>query len=184
MNRMSINWLIGILLLAMGLSRNVSADISEETQLTEAQTKIDQHAAAWSPDQHIDKLSKHFQVPAKTVQELSAHNQGWGAVTIELAMARQFSMIHSQTFPSMTDALRRVESLRVDGKEWGDIARKLEFGLGPVIQEAKNTAEGLRQDDLALTQKHEESNKVEENRSIIREEHQIAQDKRHDDGKY
>ena len=180
MNQMKVSWVIGMFLLAIGLSRNVCADSNEETQLYDAQTKIDQHAAAWSKDDHIDVLAKHFKVPATTVQELSTHNQGWGAVTIELAMARQFSMLHSQNSPLMTDSLKRVESLRVEGKNWGQIARKLEFGLGPVIQEAKNTAEGLRQDDQASTQKNVESAKVEENRRIIREEHQIAQDARND----
>ncbi len=80
----------------------------------------------------------------------------------------------------MTAYLNSVEALREEGKGWGEIANKLKFGLDPVIQEAKNTAEELRQDDLALTQKNQESAKVEENRRIIREEHQIAQDNRAD----
>jgi len=181
MKRMKSGWAIGVLLLAIGLSRIISADISQEAQLKDAQTEIDQHAAVWSKDMHIDTLAKHFNVPAKTVNELSAHNQGWGAVTIELAMARQYSTVHSLKSPLMTDSLNRVESLRAEGKGWGDISRKLEFELDPVIQEAKNTGEGLRQDDVALTQKNDEKAKVEENRRIIREEHRIAQDKRDDD---
>jgi hypothetical protein len=70
--------------------------------------------------------------------------------------------------------------MRADGKNWGEIATTLKFGLGPVIQEAKNTAEGLRQDAEALSQKNEEQAKVEENRRIIKEEHKIAEDKRND----
>jgi hypothetical protein len=178
MKRINARWAIGILLMAVGFSRNVSASLTEETQLKDAQTVIDQHAAAWSNDQHIDTLADHFKVPATTVQELSTHQQGWGAVTIELAMAREYSTMHSQKSPLMTDSLTRVESLRAEGKGWGQIANNLQFGLGPVIQEAKNTGEGLRQDDLALTQKNDESAKVEENRRIIREEHKIAQDDR------
>jgi len=180
MKRINSSWVIGILLLGIGLCRNVSANANEETQLYDAQTKINQHAAAWSTDAHIDALAKHFKVPATTVQELSTHHQGWGAVTIELAMASQFSTLHSQESPLMTDSLKRVESLRKEGKTWGQIAQKLKFGLGPVIQEAKNTGEGLRQDDQALTDQKVENAKVEENRRIIREEHQIAQDKRND----
>jgi hypothetical protein len=180
MKRIKSSWFIGMLLLAVGLSRNVFADMNEETQLKDAQTQIDQHAAAWSKDQHIDALAKRFKVPAKTVQELNAHNQGWGAVTIELSMAKQYSVMHSQKSPLMTESLKRVESLRAEGKGWGEIANKLEFGLGPVLQEAKNTAEGLRQDDQALKEKNEEHAKVEENRRIIKEEHGIAQDKRND----
>jgi len=183
MKRMKSSWVVGMLLVAIGLSGSVFADTNEEAQLYDAQAKIDQHAAAWSTNDHIDTLAKHFKVPATTVQALSTHNQGWGAVTVELAMARQYSMLHSQESPLMTDSLKRVESLRAEGKTWGQIAQKLAFGLGPVIQEAKNTGEGLRQDDQALTQKNVESSKVEENRRIIREEHQMAQDKRNDESK-
>ena len=177
----SSEMVIGMCLMTFGLSQGVWANVEEETQLKDAQTQIDQHADAWSKDEHIDTLAQHFKVPSKTVQELSAHNQGWGAVTIELAMARQFSTMHSQQTPFMTDAVARVETLRADGNGWGDISKKLDFGLGPVVQEAKNTGEGLRQDDLALTQKNRENANVEENRRIIREEHQIAQDKRNDE---
>jgi len=181
MKRINSRWVIGIFLLAtVGLSRNVSATLSEESELKDAQAQIDQHAMAWSKDDHIDTLAEHFKVPATTVQELSTHNQGWGAVTIELAMATRYSTLHAQKSPLMTDSLKRVESLRTDGKSWGDIAKKLDFGLGPVIQEAKNTGEGLRQDDLALTQKNDETAKVEENRRIIREEHRIAEADRTD----
>jgi hypothetical protein len=180
MKRINRIWVIGILLSAMGLSRIASADVNEETQLKDAQAVIDQHAAVWSKDQHIDTLAKHFNLPAKSVLALSSQNQGWGAVTIELAMAKQYSTLHSQKSALMTDSVARVESLRAEGKTWGDISRKLEFGLGPVIQEAKNTGEGLRQDDLKLTQKIDESAKVEENRRIIKEEHTIAEANRAD----
>jgi hypothetical protein len=180
MKRIISSGVIGMLLLALGLSRNVSANLTEETQLKDAQTEIDLHAAAWSTNDHIDKLSEHFKVPATAVQKLSTQKQGWGAVTIELALAKQYSTMHSQKSPFMTDSLNRVEALRAQGNGWGDIARKLEIGLGPVVQEAKNTGEGLRQDDQALTDKNAENSKVEANRQIIRDEHQIAQDKRND----
>jgi hypothetical protein len=178
MKRINSSWVIGILLMTIGLSRNVSASLTEETQLKDSQTQIDQHAAAWSNDDHIDRLAKHYKVPATTVQELSTHNQGWGAVTIELAMAWELNTMHPQEFPFMTASLKRVETLRSEGKDWGAIARLQEFGLAPVVQEAKNTAEGLRQDDLKLTQLNQESDKVTENRRIIQEEHKIAQDDR------
>jgi hypothetical protein len=180
MNRMKSSWVIGMLLLAIGFTRNVSADMNEEKQLKDAQTQIDQHAAAWSNDEHIDALALRYKVPAQTVDTLSSHNQGWGAVTIELAMARQYSTLHSQKSALMTDSVARVESLRADGKSWGEIATKLQFGLGPVIQEAKNTAEGLRQDAEAIAQKNEEQAKVEESQRIIKEEHKIAEAKRND----
>src|SRR5205085_2937580 len=136
----------------------------EETQLKEAQAEIDQHSAAWSNDDHVSTLAKYFKLPASSIRNLSAKNQGWGAVTIELAMAWDLNTMHSQDFPFMTASLNRVEALRADGHSWGDISRTVHIALGPVIQEAQVSAKALAKDDLALTHENQESVKVEENR--------------------
>src|SRR3989344_3474630 len=181
MKRIKSSWVVtGMLLMALGLSRSVFADAQEETLLKNAQTEIDQYASVWSQDEHVNAFAKYFKVPVSAVRDLSAKNQGWGAVTIELAMAWELNTVHPQNFPFMTASLNRIEALRADGKAWGEIARTLEFGLGPVVRETEATSKQLRQDDLALTLKNQEGVKVEENRRIIRLEHQIAQADRAD----
>ncbi len=181
MKRIKSSWVVsGMLLLSIGLSRSVFADATEETQLKSAQTQIDQHSAVWSNEDHADALADYFKVPVSAIQQLCTKNQGWGAVTIELSMAWELNTMHSRNFPFMTAALNRIESLRAEGNGWGDIASKLQFGLGPVVREAQDAAQELREDDLALTEKNEESARVAENRRIIREEHQIAQANRAD----
>jgi len=181
MKRVKSSWVIaGMLLLTSGICRNVFADAKQEAQLAKAQTEIDKHAGVWSNDNHISRLSKYFKMPESAIQKLSLQKQGWGAITIELAMAWELNTLHSDKFQTMTDSLNGVEELRAQGKDWGYISKTLEIGLVPVVKEAKSTAKELRQDDLAMERRNQEHAAVVENRRIIKEEHQIAQDNRAD----
>lgn len=176
MEKIVRSWIIpGFLLTGLALGQTVLATSQEETQLKDAQIAIDQHANAWSSDDHIQSSAKYFKVPVTVVQDLSTKAPGWGAVTIELAMAYELSKANSKEFPFMTSSVDRVEALRKEGQSWGEMAKTLKIGLAPVIQDAQDTANGLREDDLAIAQKSLDTANLEASRRVIREERRTAQ---------
>ena len=77
-----------------------------------------------------------------TVEDLRTKH-GWGGVTIELAMAQHLTHTDPKTYPTMTDALQKLDTLRADKEGWGKIAKDLGFKLGPVVSAAEHTRQEL-----------------------------------------
>lgn len=109
----------------------------EEAQLQAEQQAIDNEAAPAKDAARAEALASQFQVPASAVQDLRGQQQGWGEITIRLAMAQELSKTDPATYPTMADALSHVDALRSDGKGWGQMAHELGFQLGPVMREVK-----------------------------------------------
>ena len=159
--------LIGIAAFATG------PNVGEEVRLNKAQMEIDRHAKIRSNEDHAKIMGEHFKVPATTIQTLSAQNQGWGAVNIELALAWEMNRLHPEKYPLVTGALDEVEKMRVGGSDWDKIAKITDVKLEPVIKEARDTAKTLRKAAYAAAHRKHEAAKVEETRQIIKEDHQI-----------
>lgn len=109
----------------------------EDAQLQAEQQAIDNEAAPAKDAARAEALASQFQVPADVVQGLREKQRGWGEVTIQLAMAQQLSKTDPATYPTVADALTRIDALRSDGKGWGQMAHGLGFQLGPVMREVK-----------------------------------------------
>ena len=174
MNRMTKLGIVAALLLATGgAAQNAGATPREETQLNNARMEIDKHAGIKSNEEHAKILGEHFKVPVATILTLSAQNQGWGAVNVELALAWEINRLHPQTSPLITGSLAEVERMRVGGSSWGKIAKTMEIELAPVIKEARDTAKTLRTADHAAAQRKANALKVEESQQIIKEDHKM-----------
>jgi hypothetical protein len=106
---------------------------------------IDKDTASKAASTQVQVLSKEFNVTPKTVEDLRT-KQGWGGVTIELAMAQHLTQTDLKTYPTMTDALQKIDTLRADKEGWGKIAKDLGFKLGPVISAAEHTRGELIRD--------------------------------------
>jgi hypothetical protein len=139
--------LLGSLFLIMALGVPVWARAnSDETQLETIKKDIDHGVAASASSDKVKSLSSQFNVDPSIVEQLRAKNQGWGETTIELAMAQRLTQTDAKTYPTMTDALNKVETLRSQKMGWGKIANSLGFKLGPVVSAASHTRNELRKE--------------------------------------
>jgi hypothetical protein len=136
----SILYGVALVLLA-GTPVWAQADQDEE-RLQATHSGIDKEATSKNQNR-AQALSTQFNVPASTVEDLRAKKQGWGEITIRLAMAQHLTKTDPNTYPTMNDALAKIDSMRSDNKGWGKIAKDLGFKLGPVIAEAQRARQEL-----------------------------------------
>ena len=133
------------LIMALGVPVWARAN-SDETQLETIKQEIDRGATSSASSDKVKSLSSQFNVDPSVVEQLRAKNQGWGETTIELAMAQRLTQTDAQTYPTMTVALNKIETLRGQKMGWGKIAKDLGFKLGPVVSTAMHTRNELRKE--------------------------------------
>ena len=156
----SVPSLIGILLLiGLPTTTAVAQTDADQSRVEAVAKNIDKDTASKASNTQVQVLSKEFNVTPKTVEDLHA-KQGWGGVTIELAMAQHLTQTDPKTFPTMTDALQKVDSLRAEKEGWGKIAKDLGFKLGPVVNTAEHTRIELTR-DLQVAERPTKIEKVE-----------------------
>jgi hypothetical protein len=141
--------LVGVIVLSTMFSGALLAQSgSDETQLQTIQKEMDkdlaQGLAGRGPKSQVEALARKFHVPAGTVEDLRNRKQGWGAITIELAMAQHLSKLDPISYRTVAEALQRVKSLRDEGKGWGAVAKDLGFKLGPVVSDVQHARQELR----------------------------------------
>jgi len=91
-------------------------------------------------------LSKQFQLPGSEIEKLRNGGQGWGEITIRLALADKLTKTDPTNFPTLSAAQERIETLRNDGKGWGSISKELGFKLGPLVSDVRHSMNELRRD--------------------------------------
>jgi hypothetical protein len=139
--------LLGSLFLIMALGVPVWARAnSDETQLETIKKEIDRGTTSSASSDKINTLSSQFKVDHSVVEQLRAKNQGWGETSIELAMAQRLTQTDATTYPTMAEALNKIETLRGQKMGWGKIAKDLGFKLGPVVSAANHTRNELRKE--------------------------------------
>ena len=117
---------------------------SEETELQSVRQQLDMETGVRSSDKHAETLAKQFQVEVKTVEQLRSSKQGWGEISIRMALAQELVKTDAKTYPTMTEALQKVGDLRAQGSGWGAIAKDLGFKLGPVVSEMRHVRNEMR----------------------------------------
>ena len=120
------------LVMALGVPVWARAD-ADETQLETVKKEIDSSTTAPATGDKVQTLSTQFNVEPGVVENLRAKKQGWGETTIELAMAQHLTQTDAKTYPTMAEALNKIETLRSQKMGWGKIANSLGFKLGPVV---------------------------------------------------
>ncbi len=139
--------ILGGTILLFSLSSPLWARVdADEVQLDTVRKDIDRDLTAKGEAEKVQSLARQFNISPDVVQGLRASKQGWGSVSIELAMAQEFSKTDPNTYPKLTDALQHIESLRTQKMGWGRIAKELGFKLGPVISAAQHVRNELRKD--------------------------------------
>lgn len=136
--------LLGAMILLFSLSVPLWARTdADEAQLDAIRKDIDRDSSMDDADK-IRSLAEQFQVAPETVRALRAGKQGWGETGIELAMARHLIQADPAAYPTMTEALNRIEGLRGQKMGWGKIAGYLGLKLGPVVSAAHRLRHELR----------------------------------------
>jgi hypothetical protein len=139
--------LLGSLFLIMALGVPVWARAnSDETQLETIKKEIDLSTTSSASSDKVKALSSQFNIDSSVVEQMRTSKQGWGETTIELAMAQRLMQTDAQTYPTMAEALNKIESLRSQKMGWGKIAKDLGFKLGPVVSAAMHTRNELRKE--------------------------------------
>lgn len=115
-----------------------------QAQAQEMDQAMDKEQASGTSRAKVEALAKQFNVPASTVEGMRDQKQGWGGITIQLAMAEHLVKTDPTTYPTISDALKQVQTLRADGKGWGSIAKELGFKLGPVVSDVQRARQEFR----------------------------------------
>ena len=114
------------------LSAADADNAQQEAELTREEQTINK-ANVSNKTAQIEALAKQYGVEPSVVEGLQAKQPGWGGTSIQLSMAQNLVKTDPNTYPTMTEALAKVEALRAEGKGYGAIAKELGFKLGPVI---------------------------------------------------
>ncbi len=152
-----------LMLLLVGLMIPASAWADDEKELKATEQEI----AATSGDQQakVDALAKQYNVEPTVVQQMRDKRQGWGEISIQLAMARQLAAKDPATYPTFQDALDKVQDSRASGTGYGRMAKDLGFKLGPVISDARRSKaefqSSVETERPARPEKSEKKNGVE-----------------------
>ncbi len=142
-----------ILMLSLGFPVWARSN-TDEARLETVKQEIDQTAATTPQDTKIQALASQYNVAPGVVQDLHDKKQGWGGISIELAMAQRLTQTDPNAYPSMADALNKIETLRGQKMGWGKIAKSLGFKLGPVVSSAMHTRNELRRESQAQGASH------------------------------
>ncbi len=119
---------------------------ADEARLQTMQREADDDAVKRGQKAQAELLAKQFQLPTGEIEKMRNAGQGWGEVTIRLALADKLVKTDPTNFPSLTSALERISTLRNDGKGWGNISKELGFKLGPVVSDVRHSLNELRRD--------------------------------------
>ena len=150
MHRKSIVLLfVSVMLVAFGSGGLVQAQSqTDEVRMQTMQREADEDALKRGPNKHAELLAKQFQLPTSEVQQLRSSKQGWGEVTIQLALADKLVKTDPTNYPNRNVALDRIGTMRNDGMGWGNISKELGFKLGPVVSDVKHSLSDLRRDEF------------------------------------
>lgn len=148
---------LGGMILLFSVSAPLWARVgADEAQLETVRKDIDKDWKNAEQPDRVQSLASQFNVAPEVVQDLRAKKQGWGETTIELAMAQHLTQTDAATYPTMTEALNKIGTLRSQKMGWGKIANDLGFKLGPVVSAAQHARNELRresQPEKTVTQK-------------------------------
>jgi hypothetical protein len=145
-----MNWaLLGVVALMATLSMSTvarAAESGDEARLQKEETEIDKSFNQTS-EGRSQQLADQFGVEKTQVESIRSKT-GWGGTTIQLSMAQKLMQTDPKTYPTMTDAIAKVDSMRTEGKGYGAIAKELGFKLGPVVSEARHVRNAARHEAI------------------------------------
>ncbi len=139
--------LVGLVLAAVCVAEQVFAQAdADEVRMQAMQREAEEDAAKRGQQAQAELLARQFQLPVGEIEKLRSAGQGWGEITIRLALADKLVKTDPANFPTLSDALERIATLRNNGSGWGHIAKELGFKLGPIVSDIRRSLNDLRRD--------------------------------------
>src|SRR5262245_24384679 len=133
-SKLIVLFFIGILMSGINVEGLALAQSdSDEARMQTMQREADDDGVKRGQKADADLLAKQFQLPASEIEKMRNAGQGWGEVTIRLALADKLVKTDPAKFPTLAAALERINTLRNEGRGWGNISKELGFKLGPVV---------------------------------------------------
>jgi len=108
----------------------------EEPRIQAEQERID-HDSTAPETAKVNTLAQQFNVPPQRCKSCGTKGRGGEKLLLNCPCPAALQD-GPQPFPTLGDALTKVESLRAEKMGWGKIAHELGFKLGPVIREARH----------------------------------------------
>ncbi|GEM_PF-2860657 len=125
-----------------------SANVDGAAQeLRQTQQDIDRTASTLASDEERQQaIATAVGAPAEDVKEVREENksEGWGEVTVQLALAKEMHQSKSAEYASMQAAMDKVEELRNQGKRLEEIAREQSIELRPVLDMANRVRDAFK----------------------------------------
>jgi len=140
---------LGLLLVSQTLAGTAEGQPkADEASLQTLQDALDREmsdqVSEWIAMVQVETVAREFRVPPSLVQELQGSRQPWGEVTVELAMAQTLTKTNNKWYPTVPDALKRVQHLRSQSRTWGSLAKELGITLAPVRRAVQSTLKELQ----------------------------------------
>jgi hypothetical protein len=107
----------------------------EEQQLRSLAARIDRNTRDMQQDNHTEMLAEEFHVPLSVIEEQRQKGQGWGNISITLAMAQALCQKDPVHYATPADALFEIQVVRAQSKNWRQVARDAGIPLKPVLIE-------------------------------------------------
>ena len=134
--------LAGTFLLPVDLVRAAEDPVYQE-RLEKEQARIDA-AVVQAGGTIAQEWSLKFNLKPELIQIMRDEGPGWGEISVVLSMSRQLAQEDPKDYPTYTDALKRIRTLRSGNATYETIAKQSEFRLQPVIDEVQRIRRGLQ----------------------------------------
>jgi len=112
------------------VAKNVT---QEERDLRTIVKRIDNDSRNLSNESHVELLTNQFDVPLSVVEDLRNQGQGWGNISVMLAMSHSLTIKDAVHYPDAAYALSQVQSTRAVAKSWSDVAHRMGIEMHWVI---------------------------------------------------
>lgn len=106
-----------------------------ERRLRSLAHRIDRNTRDIQSDNHTEMLAEEFHVPLSVIEEQRQKGEGWGNISIALAMAQSLCQKDPVHYATPADALFQIQLVRAQSKNWRQVAHNAGIPLQPVIIE-------------------------------------------------
>ena len=127
-----------------GAASRSAKKITNEIRLRALARRIDRDTGGIARTNHIELLADQFHVPLSVIEEMRQKGQGWGEITIQLALAQSLCAKDPVHYGTTADALSQVQLTRAEKKSWSRTARASGLRLKPILILTARSYNGLK----------------------------------------
>jgi hypothetical protein len=117
---------------------------SPEHQLRILSKRIDRETQGLEQTSHVERLAGQFHTPLSVIEEMRQKGEGWGNITVQLAMAKVLNEKDPVHYATTSDALFQIQQIRANSKSWRSTAKAAGFPLHPVLIQTARSFSSLR----------------------------------------